>query len=959
MSFGDSLGSLFVHLRGDSSALTETLVKARGEVGVFAAEVKAENAGVGASMSAMSNVLIGVSLAVVGGMAAMTESVMNNGEQLYRLRAVTGMTGEQLSGLTLIANRAGVEGGQLQMMLGRLSLNAQNAGKGFKTLGIDTRDAHGEIKPLNTLLGEVADKFKVMPDGPTKTAVALELFSRAGTKMIPVLNQGSKAFVEAQQEADRLGVTLNDSTIDAMHKLFLEQKQMDEAWKGLTVTVATAFVPIMTQVIGLVTGLAGFLRDAVKAIQPAAPVFEVLAGFIALLALRLVVLKGISMATFFVNLVTGLWSSVAAAAASVLGIGGVTVAAEAATPAVGGLAVATNMLVWPLTLVVAAFVLLIANLNQVAQGMLVLALAFVSGVQMIVDAVALIPGPTQDAMKSVSKTLEEAKNNIKGSMRQIQDEIDKAATPIADASASTFGGITDGLNDQKAPFGKTVIELMKAFADGLRTGRKDIDSALDELTTDVKNSMTKKVEIHRLGGLLMGAELANGLHSADPLVKAQAVYTRQLILNELNALTGGAYAAGSNAASALAAGFASPGGDPGAAKMIASGSKTGPGAAALDAKAAWDKLKASFDPAGAAARLLNTDITALTGSTKSLGSATSSLRSTLGTAFDAIKTSAHDAFDKMHADHLRAITDARDLANAGLSAQASALQAPVDAARKALQDQRNAQQEAQLRSAVTTAADPAALAAAQQALNDFLAQQNIDIMQSAVDVQVKLIDVQKKSNDAKAVEDTKAENARFTLQRRNFDIELAALKKHLEEHPKEWKAMNAKVLLLLDKFGVDYHTSGSNLGDAFAAGLRSKVKAVEAAAQALAGAAAANLKVKSPTLSGPLSEDQSKWGVNLADNWLSGLRAGIGKGVAVPGLASIAGMMKPAAGNAPAAAPAAPAGGPMMGDVHIHVGTMIASEGEQRAFARTIKVRLEDELWRAGQPALGAYRGGS
>lgn len=113
---------------------------------------------------------------------------------------------------------------------------------------------------------------------------------------------------------------------------------------------------------------------------------------------------------------------------------------------------------------------------------------------------------------------------------------------------------------------------------------------------------------------------------------------------------------------------------------------------------------------------------------------------------------------------------------------------------------------------------------------------------------------------------TERRNQRLT----KLQQQLADLKTWLGKHPKEYEAINKKVTAIMDAFGVTMKGSGQELGNAFAAGLRSSIGEVERAARAVAQAAANNLKLNSPAKEGPMS-DLDKWWKALPATLLSGL----------------------------------------------------------------------------------------
>ena len=58
---------------------------------------------------------------------------------------------------------------------------------------MSVKRADGSLKPSDQLLGEIADKFADLPNGPEKAAIAMDIFGRSGSKLITMLNGGSEA----------------------------------------------------------------------------------------------------------------------------------------------------------------------------------------------------------------------------------------------------------------------------------------------------------------------------------------------------------------------------------------------------------------------------------------------------------------------------------------------------------------------------------------------------------------------------------------------------------------------------------------------------------------------------------------------------------------------------------------------------------------------------------------------
>ncbi|MBA3875568.1 MAG: hypothetical protein C0498_01305 [Anaerolinea sp.] len=344
------------------------------------------------------------------------------------------------------------------------------------------------------------------------------------------------------------------------------------------------------------------------------------------------------------------------------------------------------------------------------------------------------------------------------------------------------------------------------------------------------------------------------------------------------------------------------------------------------------------------------------------------MKDRLSRAFDAVRERAAVFFKKLNEENLRAIRAARDLANAQIDAQIAAIEGPLSEARRAIEEKRRAREEERLQRGVADArgaqVDPSdpnavrdsqrAIEEAELALSDFYDDQRLRRMEEEARSQIDRLEQQRKANDDLARIQEEAEAKRYEAQVKAFDKELLLLQQYLSKHPEEWRKTNAQVLELLDKYGISFYNSGATLGEAFAEGLRSQAKAVAAAAAALAAAATKFLKVKSPAEAGPLAEDQSAWGANLASSWLRGLSSGLSN-VTLPGLSVIAETMQGSRGPAPVSAPG-PGGREVHLHAHLHAGTVIATEGEQRNFVRGAMRLMQEELYRQGQQTLAAAR---
>jgi lambda family phage tail tape measure protein len=136
--------------------------------------------------------------AIVAGLGAIVKKSIDAGGELDDLRQKTGVSASALFAIGNAAKVADVDLGTLGKGLTKFNINLVKAAEGnedlarkFQSLGVNVKDANGEIVPADKALKQIADRFADMPDGAKKAEIAVALFGKAGADLIPLLNQGA------------------------------------------------------------------------------------------------------------------------------------------------------------------------------------------------------------------------------------------------------------------------------------------------------------------------------------------------------------------------------------------------------------------------------------------------------------------------------------------------------------------------------------------------------------------------------------------------------------------------------------------------------------------------------------------------------------------------------------------------------------------------------------------------
>lgn len=233
------IGALRVNLGLNSAAFTDGLTKSQSKLKNFGSAVGKGLAVAGAAAAAAAG---GIGLAVRG--------ALNAADDMSKVSQKIGIPIDELSRLKHAADLSGVSFEGLQNGMKRLSANMFDAQKGvgegaeaFKNLGVSVTGADGSLRSSSDIMADVSARFKEMPDGAEKTALAMRIFGKAGADMIPMLNGGRDALRSMMDEADALGIVFDEKTGKAAENFNDNLSRLGKMFSGIGNQIAADLAP--------------------------------------------------------------------------------------------------------------------------------------------------------------------------------------------------------------------------------------------------------------------------------------------------------------------------------------------------------------------------------------------------------------------------------------------------------------------------------------------------------------------------------------------------------------------------------------------------------------------------------------------------------------------------------------------------------------------------------------------
>jgi phage-related tail protein len=239
---GGKIGGILISLGLDSAQFTTGLKKAESNLASFGKTAAIGLAAVATAAVAASSAL---GLAVKG--------AIDHADALSKSAQKAGVTVEALSRLEYAAKLSDVSLEGLTSGLAKLAKamsdatisKTSTAAIAFKALGVSVTDATGKLRPTEVVFNEVADKLAQLEDGSTKTALAMQIFGKSGTELIPLLNSGAAGLKQMADEADRTGNTLSGRTAVAAEKFNDTLTRVGLILQGVVNKVMEAALPAL------------------------------------------------------------------------------------------------------------------------------------------------------------------------------------------------------------------------------------------------------------------------------------------------------------------------------------------------------------------------------------------------------------------------------------------------------------------------------------------------------------------------------------------------------------------------------------------------------------------------------------------------------------------------------------------------------------------------------------------
>lgn len=254
-------------LVADAAAMKEQAAGRVGPGGISSIGAAAIGAGSAiASIAAMN-----AAMALANAVQETATAYVKWGHEVEHTSNLLGTNAQQASLLLYTFQRFNLSTADADRVIIQLSRHVEENENKFRALGVQTRDASGQFRNAYDILQSVRQALNNTADGVTKNTDMMELLARASSgggqsfaELNAILSLTDDQMAALEREAQRMGLILSDQDAKAAFELQNQMVGLQQAEKGLQVSISQLAVPALAALVGWLQHVAAVAQFATK-----------------------------------------------------------------------------------------------------------------------------------------------------------------------------------------------------------------------------------------------------------------------------------------------------------------------------------------------------------------------------------------------------------------------------------------------------------------------------------------------------------------------------------------------------------------------------------------------------------------------------------------------------------------------------------------------------------------------
>ena len=185
---------------------------------------------------------------LAGSFAGIVKSAISTADRVDELSKRLGMSVESLSRLDYVASQSGTSIEAFGTSMRMIAQNINTGSDAYEKLGVNIREADGQLKSQEQILLETIRALQRMPAGTEKAALALKALGRNSMQLNEVLGMTEDEFDALMKRSDELGLTLNSNVTNAAQQIADKFTDLRSTFKMALVQAVEPMIPALEKV---------------------------------------------------------------------------------------------------------------------------------------------------------------------------------------------------------------------------------------------------------------------------------------------------------------------------------------------------------------------------------------------------------------------------------------------------------------------------------------------------------------------------------------------------------------------------------------------------------------------------------------------------------------------------------------------------------------------------------------
>lgn len=265
-------GKATVSLYADNNPLSKGLRVAAGELKSWRKSITR----IGGTVAAAGGALVAAGTAEIGALFAAASSWAAGATEIERMSQRTGIAVDELARLKFAADQSGIGFDEMEGGIKKMQKALVEGSPAFNELGLSA----GRLKQMapDEALAEIAAKMSQVQNPTKKAALAMQIFGKSGTTLIPMLDELS----DSLDRAKKLHIGMDANSAREAVEFTKSMKDLKSVMGGFAKIIGSAVAPVFKDLANWLVPILVQAKDWLKANKGlAVTLLKVSAGVVA------------------------------------------------------------------------------------------------------------------------------------------------------------------------------------------------------------------------------------------------------------------------------------------------------------------------------------------------------------------------------------------------------------------------------------------------------------------------------------------------------------------------------------------------------------------------------------------------------------------------------------------------------------------------------------------------------